>query len=136
MRNIEDICRKLLSAQQNEYEEKLRRAEDCIRALSEQQLKTEELVRGMEERILERVEKRLEDKIEKLDDNLRAELGVLEETVAEIEHHVDQRVDLEVEDRVLGIKSEMQDFVEDEMKSVTDSIKQQVQEASIYIEFQ
>lgn len=70
-----------------------------------------------------------------LDDTCQGEIQRLDEWIQEVSDDIDRRVDFEVEDRVLGIKVDLEEFVQDELSSTEDTLKQRISEASVYIEF-
>lgn len=84
----------------------------------------------------------LEDEIQKVKDDV-SKLGEacetnvqrLEDRIEEVSDDVDCRVDLEVEDRVLGIKIDLEDFVKDELKNTEETLKDRLAEASISFQF-
>ncbi|CAN8103993.1 unnamed protein product [Discula destructiva] len=77
----------------------------------------------------------LENKTQELDDSCQAEIERLNEWMQEISDDIDKRVDLEVEDRVTGIKIDLEGFVKDELSTTADTLKHRIAEASVYIEF-
>lgn len=77
----------------------------------------------------------LENGTRELDDACQTKLQRLDEWMQELSDDIDQRVDLEVEDRVLGIKVDLENFVSDELSATADTLKQRISEASVYIEF-
>lgn len=134
---IENVCQKLLSEHRAHSEAMLSEAHnEYMRLLAEQQQRFQDELRQVENRILERVDLRLADAVGKLQDELNAEVTRLDDSIGEFDSHVDERVSLEVDDQMTSIKAEIEDFVRDEMADVAESIKSQVQEARMYIEFQ
>ncbi|KAJ4416007.1 hypothetical protein N0V82_007034 [Gnomoniopsis sp. IMI 355080] len=84
---------------------------------------------------LETKTQELRDGTRELDDSCQAELQRLDDWIQEVSDDINHRVDFEVEDRVLGIKADMEDFVKDELANTADTLKQRIAEASVYIEF-
>lgn len=84
---------------------------------------------------LEAKTQELRDGTRELDDSRQAELQRLEDWIQEVSDDINHRVDFEVEDRVLGIKADMEDFVKDELANTADTLKSRIAEASVYIEF-
>lgn len=70
-----------------------------------------------------------------LDESCQAELQRLDNWIQEVSDDIDHRVDFEIEDRVLGIKADMEEFVKDELANTADTLKERIAEASVYIEF-
>lgn len=79
--------------------------------------------------------KELEDGTRELDDNCKAGMDRLDEWIQEVSDDIDKRVDYEVDDRVTGIKMDLEDFVQYELSSTADDLKHRISEASVYIEF-
>lgn len=77
----------------------------------------------------------LEESVRGLDDNCQAEIQTLNDWMQEVSNDIDSRVDLEVEDRVTGIRLELEDFVKDELRATGETLKQHISEANVYIEF-
>lgn len=80
------------------------------------------------------VEARCEEMTAQVDE-LTAQVEESQELVEEHDRHVDERVCLEVEDRVFGIRSDMEDFVKDELSSTAQAIRDQIMRANVFIEF-
>lgn len=80
----------------------------------------------------------LKSKTGQLDDAYQfceSQVHDLESWIGNVSNDIDNRVDLEVEDRVLGIKVDMEDFVKDELKNTEEAVIERINEASLYIEF-
>lgn len=77
----------------------------------------------------------LTDGTRELEEHCEAEIERIDEWMHQVSDDIDQRVDLEVEDRVLGIKIDLEEFVKDELSSTADTLKQRIAEASMYIDF-
>lgn len=78
---------------------------------------------------------KLTDGTRELDEYCQAEIERIDDWMHQVSDDIDQRVDLEVEDRVLGIKIDLEGFIKDELNSTADTLKQRISEASMYIEF-
>lgn len=70
-----------------------------------------------------------------LDERCHGEYDMLDNRIQEVSDDIDRRVDLEVEDRVLGIKTDLEEFVKDELKNTEDAIKERLATASWSLQF-
>ncbi|KUI58377.1 hypothetical protein VP1G_05673 [Cytospora mali] len=120
----------------------------CRKAMTEQMI----LIRGeirdeirrevkaqlgeLENGIIERVDKRLEEQISELREDLTGQVDGTEERMDEIERHMDDLIDEGIEDRVLGVKLDMQDFVKDEIVNVEDTIIKHFEDGRISLQFE
>jgi hypothetical protein len=131
---IEDVCRKMLAehqaiidqsqrAEREQLEKRISFLEETLRA-GLGQLKTRV---GLVEARCEEISTQV--------DELAAQVEESQELVGEHDRHVDERVCLEVEDRVLGIKTDLEDFVKDELTSTAEAIRDQIMRANVFIEF-
>lgn len=114
------------------------RMSDQVRALGESfEPRFEELEAKVREvrSELEAKTQELKNGTLELDDSCQAELQRLDECIQEVSDDIDHRVDFEIEDRVLGIKADMEEFVKDELANTADTLRQRISEASVYIEF-
>lgn len=147
---VEKLCKKIAQDQYENIRVELSRMESRI---------NERLDKGMSDRVRSMEEawvpkfKKLEDEVSELrsnleakaqelsngtrelDDTCQAEIQRLDDWIQEVSDDIDHRVDFEIEDRVLGIKADMEDFVKDELANTADTLKQRIAEASVYIEF-
>ncbi|KUI64104.1 hypothetical protein VM1G_10878 [Cytospora mali] len=124
---LETICKTMLAENQGRIEESQRTERE---QLNKRISVLEEALRAglgqLEERVI-RVEEQCEE--------LSAQVDEIQEFVGEHDRHVDERVDLEVEDRVLGIKMDLEDFVKDELSGAAEAIKEQITRANVFIDF-
>lgn len=113
-----------------------------------------------EARIVDRLEKRLDDQVSALTDDCQAKLRTLEDRVQSLEQEMGRlddacnsgitrleeqiekvnedigwRVDSEIEEQITSAKIELEDFVKDELKNSEDSLKEKLAEASVSIVF-
>lgn len=147
---IEKLCKKIAQEQFEHIRSELSTMESRI---------TERLDQGMSDRVrdlgetwepkfkqlegrvsdmrseLEAKTRELRDGTRELDESCQAGLQRLDDWIQEVSDDINHRVDFEVEDRVLGIKADMEDFVKDELANTADTLKQRIAEASVYIEF-
>lgn len=73
--------------------------------------------------------------MDELSERLQEDLEKLEEQIQTVSDEIDGRVDMEVEDQVLGIKIDLERFVKDELKNTEDSLKNRLAEASFSLQF-
>ncbi|KUI64435.1 hypothetical protein VM1G_11230 [Cytospora mali] len=113
------------------------------RLLAEQQAKDKETLRKelrrMEDRLMDQVERRLEERIgeeeRRVDDLVNEQVEILDEQISLVDRHVDDRVDFEVDERVVGIQLDLQSFIKDELNGAEERIKESLTRASFQIEF-
>ncbi|ROV88227.1 hypothetical protein VMCG_10650 [Cytospora schulzeri] len=131
---IEHVCRKMLAehqaiidqsqrAEREQLEKRISFLEETLRA-GLGQLKTRV---GLVEARCEEISTQV--------DELAAQVEESQELVGEHDRHVDERVCLEVEDRVIGIRMDLEDFVKDELTSTAEAIRDQIMRANVFIEF-
>lgn len=147
---VEKLCRKIAQEQfenirvelanmESRLNERLDKSmSDRIRSMEEA---WEPRFKKLEDEVLE-LRSNLEAKAQELsngtcelDESCQAELQRLDDRIQEVSDDIDHRVDFEIEDRVLGIKADMEDFVKDELANTADTLKQRIAEASVYIDF-
>lgn len=90
----------------------------------------------LEDGLMERVDQRLEDQISELREDLSGQVDSTDDRVDEVERHMDDLIDERIEDRVLGVKIDMQDFVKDEMANVEDTIIKHFEDGRISLQFE
>lgn len=90
----------------------------------------------LENGLTERLNKRLDDQMAELRDELTGQVDKTEERMDEIEGRMDDLIDEGIEDRVLGIKVDMQDFVKDEMANVEDTIIKHFEDGRVSLLFE
>ena len=90
----------------------------------------------LENGLVERVNKRVDEQIADLRDDLSGQVEKTEERMDEVEGRMDDLIDEGIEDRVLGIKVDMQDFVKDEMANVEDTIIKHFEDGKVSLLFE
>lgn len=125
--DVMGICRKAVAEQMALIRGGLR---DDIRREVKAQLG--ELENGL----MERIDKRLEEQITELREDLTEQTDRTEDRIDEVERHMDDLIDEGIEDRVLGVKIDMRDFVKDEMANVEDKIIKHFEDGRISLQFE
>lgn len=90
----------------------------------------------LEDGLMERVDRRLENHIAELREDFSGQIDSTDGRVDEVERHMDDLIDEGIEDRVLGVKIDMQDFVKNEMANVEDTIIKHFEDGRISLQFE
>lgn len=77
----------------------------------------------------------LQKKADALDDEIRAELNSLSDDIHEVSDEIENRVEFMIDDAVVGIKVDLEKFVEHELKNAEDAVKDSLRQAKMSIEF-
>ncbi|KAK7732485.1 hypothetical protein SLS53_008490 [Cytospora paraplurivora] len=86
--------------------------------------------------LIERVDRRVDEQIAQLRDDVTWQVDKTEERMDEVERHMDNLIDEGIEDRVLGVKLEMQEYVKDEMAEVEDKIIKHFEDGRVTLQFE
>lgn len=76
-----------------------------------------------------------QDEVRKLNERCQDDLERLEEQIQTVSDDIDQRVDIEIEDQMLGIKVDLERFVKDELQNTEETLKDRLAEASLSLHF-
>lgn len=76
-----------------------------------------------------------QDDVRRLDERCQDDLERLEEQIQTVSDDIDQRVDIEIEDQMLGIKVDLERFVKDELKNSEETLKERLADASLSLHF-
>lgn len=136
--------------------------------MAEQQAKTEQALRAMEDRLTthldsryERLQKESQDarselsrelsskmselqgqvnelkqRVDGLNGNMLEELEKLSEEIQVVSDDIEDRVDFRVDDTVVGVKIELEEFIRDELQDVEEAVKGSLRRANVSIEFE
>lgn len=124
--DVTSICNKAVAEQMARVRAELR---DDIRSEVRSQLS------GLEERLMERADRRLGELVAELRDDLAGQIDATDGRIDEMEGRLEGFIDQEIEDRALGVKIDMEDFVKDEMAIVQDTVIKYIEDGSVSLLF-
>lgn len=112
--SVETVCRKLMNEMRAEWREDLKQMETGLKQW---------------------MDKRLSDCVEELHEELDQREGKVDEQIQEVRDEADDVIDVRIDDRMLGVKVELDEYVEEQMDNAEERLMNRLSTANVSIEF-